>query len=255
MTIFHLTDQHIAPDGIPTHGIDVRANFLEGISLALDWQPDALVLSGDLCFEVGDESVYRWMKPHLDNLPFPWFVIPGNHDDSNLMTQVFDSQRLAHFSEGCFTARIADRPVIFLNSETGFLTKNQLAWFEARLAENPSEMSLVFIHYPPALCGMPFMDLNYPMQESSRKAFQEIVWRQPKPVYVFCGHYHAARTVALKNMLIHVTPSSYFQLDPRSEGFQIDHYRPAFRWISVKGDRVQSSIHYFRGHLAPDLPG
>ena len=253
MTIFQLTDAHIAPESEPTHGIDVRANFLAGLELAREWQPDAFVFSGDLCFETGDRSVYEWIKGHLDTLPFPYFVIPGNHDDSAAMTQVFDCQRLSHFLEGCFTARIGDHETIFLNTETGFLTENQTAWLDRRLAENVEKLVLIFMHYPPVRAGVRFMDLNYPMQEASRGAFQEVIFRQSKPVYVFCGHYHAARTVCLKNLVVHVTPSTYFQIDPRPEGFQIDHYRPAFRLITVEKDRVQSAVHYFQGHLAPDL--
>ena len=69
MTIFQLTDLHIAPPGVPTQGVDLRANFLAGLQEAKAWQPDALVISGDLCFEVGNESVYRWIKAQLADFP------------------------------------------------------------------------------------------------------------------------------------------------------------------------------------------
>lgn len=254
MTIFQLTDLHIAPLGTPTHGIDVRANFLAGLREAKQWLPDALVISGDLCFEVGDESVYRWVKEKLADFPAPYFVIPGNHDDSKMMAQVFDIQLLTDHESGCFTTKIGGRTVFFMNSETGFFTENQMVWLEKRFAESTEKQEMIFVHYPPIRCGLKFMDDNYPMQESSRDRFQKIVFGQPKPVHVFCGHYHAARSVGRKNLFVHVTPSTFFQLEPRAAEFTIDHYRPGFRWISEDNDRVQSSVHYFQGHLAPELP-
>jgi 3',5'-cyclic-AMP phosphodiesterase len=253
MKIFQLTDFHIAPEGVPTYGIDVRANFLAGLREMEKWSPDALVITGDLCFEVGEESVYQWILEKLNKISTPWFVIPGNHDDSKKMAQVFDYQSFTSFFEGCFTAKINQQTAIFLNSETGFFTENQLVWFEKKLAEQTHEQVIVFVHYPPIRCGVRFIDANYPMQESSRRQFQRIVFKQSKPVHVFCGHYHAARTIGIQNLTVHVTPSTFYQIDPRPADFQIDHYRPAFRWISVENDRVQSSVHYFQGHLSPEL--
>ncbi len=254
MTIFQLTDMHIAPDGVATNGIDVRANFLAGLRTAREWQPDALVLSGDLCFETGDESVYRWVKERLADFPVPFYVIPGNHDDASMMEQVFDLQRLANYEAGCFTAEIGGRRVLFMNSETGFFTEPQIDWLEKQLAELVENQAMIFVHYPPIRTGLRFMDENYPMQETWRMRFQSVVFRHPRPVHVFCGHYHAARSVGRKNLFVHVTPSTYFQIDPRPLTFQIDHYRPGFRWISEDGDRIQSSVHYFQGRLAPELP-
>ncbi len=248
MTIFQLTDLHIAREGADSSGIDVRGNFLRGLERAVELRPDAVVVSGDLCMDVGDAEIYDWVFAQLRGLPMPFFTIPGNHDDSAMMAQHIDYQRVSSFFEGCFAAQVAGHRLIFLNSERGFLTDEKLAWLDARLAETDL-LALVFIHYPPLLTGAKFMDTNYPMAVEWRRGFQKCVFRHPAPVSVFCGHYHAARTVCLKNMTVHVAPSTYFQIDPLVETFAIDHYRPGFRWIALEGERVQSSVHYFEGQF------
>ncbi len=67
MRIIQLTDLHIAEIGETTIlNIDVRAKFKSVLAEAKRLAPDLLVVTGDLCYQSGEKSIYQWVKRELD---------------------------------------------------------------------------------------------------------------------------------------------------------------------------------------------
>ena len=60
--------------------------------------------------DIIDEKIYRWIRAQLDQLPFPYELISGNHDDSVLMAEVFDQTHLLNGSELCAVVGVAQPP-------------------------------------------------------------------------------------------------------------------------------------------------
>ncbi|MFN7115270.1 MAG: metallophosphoesterase [Saprospiraceae bacterium] len=242
MRIIQLTDLHVGEEGAQSFGVDVRANFLKILQAAKALQPDRLVITGDLCLHTGVTVIYQWLKEHLDDSGIPYDVISGNHDDPALMAEVFDVQQSLRQGELYFNRECAGRTVLFLDTTVASMSEKQLEWLRRQLSLMQDD-AVIFMHHPPMLANMPWMDSKYPFRLTD--AFQEICFAHPYPINVFCGHYHIEKTVQQHNLTMHITPSCYFQIDPHALEFKIDHYQIALREIEIEGASLRHSVHYF----------
>jgi 3',5'-cyclic-AMP phosphodiesterase len=242
MRVIQITDLHIGQEGEDTYFVDVRENFRRIIAAVQERRPDYLVISGDLCYSQGESDIYHWIKAWLDQLQLPYEVIAGNHDDSTLIAQAFERQNELHSDGLYFQRKWGHKPVLFMDTSKYQLKTAQLDWLQAQLQALEGEDIALFIHHPPILIGTPFMDVHHPLQD--REPLQQILCAYPGQIDVFCGHYHVDRHLRWKNLLIHVTPSCFFQIDSHSEDFKVDHYRIAFREITFLPELTISAVHY-----------
>jgi Icc protein len=246
MKIIQITDLHIAGEGVNTNGVDVHQNFLDVLKAAKSLSPDLIVLSGDLCFDTADEGVYQWIKSHLDFIKVPYTVIGGNHDNSELMARVFNLEHLLITEELYYKRILGHHYLLFLETSSGVVSEEQLAWLEYELSRQEND-TVVFMHHPPLVAGVPHMDVNYPLR--NMEAVQEVFFNFRHHLSVFCGHYHVEKTLCVKNLTVHITPSTYFQMDWHSEKFKVDHFRIALREINLRQDGIVSStVVYFDGN-------
>ena len=251
MKIIQLTDLHLELKEETAFGIDTRANFLKILDDVLKCRADYLIITGDICFQDGDQEIYDWLKEHLDEQPMPYELIPGNHDSSILMAQTYGYQALIQEGEYYFAKRLGKANCIFLDSSRGEHSKAQLKWLERQLKQFDQQV-LLFMHHPPVKGGVPFMDNKYPLRD--REAVMEILHNHPHPVAVFCGHYHAEKTILSRNVMVQITPSCFFQIDSNFEDFKVDHHRIAFREIIIEEDMIRSELRYTQGIKIPQIP-
>lgn len=242
MRIIQLTDLHVGEAGEVGYEVDNRANFLKILKAAQALNPDFLVVTGDLCLKEGSMPVYQWIKGHLDSTGIPYEVISGNHDEPGMMAEVFNKQKDLHNGELYFSRKMGNYIIPFLDTTPGKMSQDQLNWLQNCLQTIDKE-SIIFMHHPPMLANMPWMDARYPFQ--MRDAIQEILLAHPYPIHVFCGHYHIEKTVQQRNLTMNITPSCYFQIDPHSLEFKIDHYKIALREIEIDDDIIRHSVHYY----------
>jgi len=245
MKIAQITDLHIDLDGQYPFNIDVRKNFLDILELAVKESPDHLVVTGDFCVDKGLEEIYLWIKSHLNQLPFSYDIIAGNHDDSVMMAHVFELEHLLNDDELYFAKKIGRTHCLFLDTSKGFHSENQLKWIKRQLKSN-TENLVVFMHHPPLKAGIPFMDEKYPLQDMH--AIQKIFFSYPHNISVFSGHYHIEKTVVHKNITLMVTPACYFQISQKSAEFSVDHHRIGMRMIELEGGMVCSTVRYLDGN-------
>lgn len=247
MKLIQITDLHVANEDEFTHGVNVRQNFLDILQAAQSFSPDHLILSGDLAFDTGNEQAYRWMKAHLDTLGIPYSIIAGNHDDTAIMANVFEVEPLLTEGELYYKLSLADnQQVLMLETAKGTMSSNQLSWLGNELAQLGGP-AIVFMHHPPVVGGVPHMDVNYPLR--NMEEVQEVLLRHPFPVYVFCGHYHVEKMLCMKNLTIHITPTTYFQMKWQQAEFQLDHLRIGLREIVLRPDGVlESTVVYYEGN-------
>ena len=244
MRIVQLTDLHLPPAGTRTElGIDTQSNFLDILPRALALQPDLLVLSGDLCYDVGASATYAWVREKMDATELPYAVIGGNHDDASLLGPAFGLT--VRQNEVYFVQPVGQHTVLFLDTALATVSDAQLDWLEAQLTALQGPV-LLFMHHPPFHVGMLFMDLTWPFRRSAD--LMAVLSRRPAPVYVFCGHYHTERVAHAGNVSVHITPSLYFQLDPELAHPAIEHTRMALRVIDFKESRLSTFVQYFDGH-------
>jgi Icc protein len=241
MRIVQLTDLHVGKEGENTYGVDVRQNFLQILEKAKAQDPDLLVISGDLCFDNGDASIYQWIKTQLEAAGLPYEIISGNHDDPQLIAKAFGRENLLKGQELYFKQRYEGRPVLFLDTTTYEMSAQQLQWLDQELQQIEGT-ALVFMHHPPLPSGVPFMDNKHSLK--NMEAVQEVFFRHPHPVQVFTGHYHVEKVVQKHNLTVYITPSCFFQIGQRSEEFEVDHYRIALRTIDWNNGCMMHAVHY-----------
>ncbi|MCU0565753.1 MAG: metallophosphoesterase [Oculatellaceae cyanobacterium Prado106] len=129
---------------------------------------DFLLLPGDLT-QHGEPDNHRWLADRLAQLPYPAYVIPGNHDiieragtegaiaaaDFPHYYQKFgydDPQTLYYSTEVLPGVRLIGLNSIFLDEQgkqigMGRLEKEQLDWLKSVLDQSQDELVLVMVHH------------------------------------------------------------------------------------------------------------
>jgi Icc protein len=242
MHLAQITDIHISADHQPVHEVDVVSNFEKVLQSVLsDEQVSHIVLTGDLCFQDGSISTMEWVKEKMEATGMPYYTIPGNHDDSVIMGQVFDMEASLHGSELYYNIEMEDLHLIFLDSGKGWISVDQLSWLKAvdSMIEKPS---LVFMHHPPVQ-AVPYMDANYALE--GREEVQRILSGLKHVRAVFTGHYHVGKTIQQHGLPpVHITPSTFFQLDDTDEEFRVGTKAVAWRKISWHNGQLQTSVKW-----------
>jgi len=165
----------------------------------------------------------------------------GNHDHLVRMTKVFNppdsdvSQDMLYFSR-----LISDKLLLFLDSSPYRIARQQLEWLQSKLTHYKKQV-LLFIHHPPLLCDCQFMDQHHALLNINE--VWKVLAKLPQIQHIFCGHYHAAKTVRRNNKFIHLTPSTIFQIDMENPHFTIEHTRPGWRIIHW-GEEIQTYVEY-----------
>ena len=244
MKIIQITDLHIDEEGSYPFDIDVRKNFIRILTYIKKQKPDHLVISGDLCYRDPKEEIKQWIKEVLDFSQLEYSIIAGNHDDSQMMAKIFNTQHLLNEGELYYARKIGKETVLFLDSAKGSLSTKQSNWLRRQL-KNATDDVLIFMHHPPIKAGIPFMDNRHPLQYIEK--IQKIFFDHPANIHVFCGHYHVEKTILLKNLSVHITPSCFFQIDHHSSEFKVDHHRIGYREIVLDNHALSSTVRYFNG--------
>jgi predicted phosphodiesterase len=168
-----VTDPHIAiPHTIwnhPSrfHQVEVSIPAMEAVLQHLErLNLDFLLLPGDLT-QHGERENHLWVQQRLALLPFPAYVIPGNHDVPYLLSteRAIGFQEFPYYyrqfgyenTEQLYYSRqlLPGVQLIALNSnqfdeegkQRGYLDQAQLLWLEERLQENKDKLVLVMIHH------------------------------------------------------------------------------------------------------------
>lgn len=241
MRIIQITDLHIGTPEERPFEIDIRANFIKILTAIKAVPHDLLVISGDLCLHDGDVEIYLWIKQQLDGLQLNYLVIPGNHDNQEMMFDVFDLQQKLEHQTLFLTSSSEEPPIVLLDSGSGQLEDTTLQLLQAYLQAHPRPICL-FMHHPPLKMGVPYMDSRYALREP--EPLLKLLTGHPYPISIFTGHYHVEKSVRWQNLDVHVTPSCYFQIDWRQQHFAVDHHRIAYRQIDWDGATLQHAVVY-----------
>ncbi len=166
MKFVHITDIHLGKEGehlnggVPSERLDA---CLKDITR---WHPDTsfAVISGDLS-EFAEESSYRFLKSRLESLPFPCFLMIGNHDERATFLSVFENH--PQDQHGFIQHRHETDEKVFLfldttkdgaNVHEGQLCTNRLEWLKVQLIDAGDKPTYLFIHHPPFDIGIPWID-------------------------------------------------------------------------------------------------
>lgn len=207
-----MTDIHVgfAPDEKPEELNLTRFRATLQRLLGGPNRPDMLVLSGDIT-DHGDAASFAKTADLLRDVPFPILPMVGNHDSRAGLLGAFPQVQPA---EGGFLHYVVDAGlglrVICLDTledgrHGGAFCEARARWLANRLAEAPDQATLIFMHHPPVVAGIDWMDPspNEPWMERLR----EVLEGQSQVQAIHCGHLHRQITTQFAGIPLSVTPS------------------------------------------------
>lgn len=264
-----ISDPHIAlPETVwqnqqRFHLVEVsQAAFEQAIAHLEQLGIDALLLPGDLT-QHGEHANHQWLQEYLSQLPFPTYVVPGNHDvihaqaTEEVLGLAEFPQRYAAFGYGSATQPWYSQELtpglqlIGLNSnqfnaageQLGYLDEAQLVWLAETLEELRDRVVLVMVHHntvehlPDQLThplGRRYMLDNAPQVRE--------VLRQGGVSLTLTGHLHV-QDVAQQDGLWEIATGSLVS------------YPHPYRWVELTQDETGSVQVQVQSFFIDRVPG
>jgi Icc protein len=240
LDIAFFSDIHIPSDERRTEDRQIREKFLYVLGDALRVKCDLIVISGDLGQHQGCVHSYQWIHRVLSEQAIPYLIIPGNHDQAELLEKVFPAFTLQG-GKLFYYIKLGDWRFAFLDSSPDRVSIEQVEWFENLIAKAQKDESWALVmHHPPVLCNCLYMDTHFPLVDSA--PLLDVIMRHSQIKHVFCGHYHIGKELDISDTTkLHLTPSSWFQIDENNPEFSVSDERIGYRLITLDGVNLYTS--------------
>jgi 3',5'-cyclic-AMP phosphodiesterase len=176
-------------------------------------RPDAVLLSGDLV-EHAEDDEYDQVRELIAPIDAPVYVLPGNHDDRAALRRHFDLPGVSG-DPVQYAAELGPLRLVVLDTtrpgeDPGALDEERLSWLDAELGSAPEAPTVLAMHHPPLITGIPALDvIGLPAQDCG--ALAAVVERHPQVRRVVAGHMHRAITAVLAGRAVLAVPSTYMQ--------------------------------------------
>jgi 3',5'-cyclic AMP phosphodiesterase CpdA len=242
------------------HLVEVSIPALELILENLKQQKlDFLLLPGDLT-QHGERENHAWLQKRLSQLPFPVYVVPGNHDVPNLIA---DERTIGLRDFPHYYAQFGyDNPdqlyyscevlpgvqLIGLNSnqfdesgkQLGRLDEQQLVWLEQVLQESKDKLVLVMVHHNVVehLPGQAHHQMGRRYMLDNAPELLKIL-KEAEVNLVFTGHLHV-QDVACHEGVYDITTGSLVSYPHPYRIFELRTDDQGKRWLQIDSYRVES---------------
>ena len=210
MLIAQMTDIHIgfAPDERPEEYNRVRFRATLKRVIESPNPLDMLIISGDIT-DNGDLDSFEKTAALLNECPFPVWPMVGNHDTREALVEAFPQVQLndgfLHYVLEQDGLRILLLDTLENGRHGGAFCERRQAWLEARLNEAPNTPTLIFMHHPPVVSGIEWMDPA--PGETWVQRFGAAVEGRRQILAIHCGHLHRTLATSFRGIPLGVTPS------------------------------------------------
>jgi 3',5'-cyclic AMP phosphodiesterase CpdA len=207
-----LSDAHVRDDDAQPERM--FADAVRDVA-ALAPAPAAVLVSGDLT-EHGSPHEYERVRELLSDLAVPVHVLSGNHDNRESLRASFPlpggdgAGEDYRYSTRCGPLRLVAVDTTDPGHVEGRLGAERLAWLDARLAEEPEAPTVVAMHHPPLLLGIPAWDA-IGLPDADRAALGEIIAGHSQVRRVLAGHVHRAALGSVGGCPVFTCPSTWIQ--------------------------------------------
>jgi DNA repair exonuclease SbcCD nuclease subunit len=190
---------------------------------------DFVMFTGDVVEDATKQN-YTDFFTTLTTLKWPSLMAFGNHDLAQQRADMSE-QEILDFVKACNPTYTFDRTyyaftpkkdfrVIVLNltvpnSTSGEISKEQLAFLDNELKNNPNKVIVIFQHHPVI---EPFHSSTH--QVSNAKEYLDVIQKYKNPILIASGHYHAAKITRAGNVIHMSSPA-------------LVTYPNAFRLVSI----------------------
>jgi 3',5'-cyclic-AMP phosphodiesterase len=241
----HLSDPHLGGEWFDDQSVARFAAAIESVR-AVRPQPDAVLLTGDLADHATDEE-YEQLREFLAPLGAPFYVLPGNHDDREALRRNFDvpggDSEPVRYSVDLGPLRLVALDSTLPGRDSGALEGDQLDWLDAELAAAPEQPTLIAMHHPPIVIGVPAWD-EIGLAAADRLALGAVIERHQQVRRLACGHFHSTITGELAGRGVLVVPSTYVQtrLDFSVRELELTSELPGFAMHAVFDGELVSHV-------------
>lgn len=192
-----ISDPHLRLDGPDDENSGPALSAAVDRVLALDQRPDAVLVTGDIA-NSGDPREHERARELLAPLPMPVHLVAGNHD-------LFAERQRYAVRVGALRLVTCDTSIH--GRDDGAL---DVEWLAERLEEERGTPTIVAMHHPPILVGLPWLD-EIGLPEADRTALAELLARSPQVKRVVAGHVHRTLTGTLGGCAVVTCPSTNIQ--------------------------------------------
>lgn len=228
LRIAQITDIHLTEhDGDTLQGVDTGESLrrvLAAIS-ALSPQPSLIIASGDLVQTANSRS-YSRLKSIFCDTNIPVYVLPGNHDDAEMMQQHLLGGSVKYQSK----LSLNGWSMLFLDSTIkqqhhGVVSEKEQTLLEKNIGSGLNQPALIALHHP-TINSCP----SFGCRLNNKDKFITYLKQQPSIKAVIAGHTHLVAEDIDAQLAQYTTPSTFAQIthsesaDPTgTEDFWISH--------------------------------
>ncbi len=223
MLIVQISDLHITTPSKKAYGV---ASTGDNLSLCVDHinqlkpQPDLVLVTGDICNENSFDELIN-AKNLLDELNYPYYVMPGNHDTRNDLTAVFGTVHCpVSFEENnpsSFISYIIDYKALRMiaidstikGKSGGELCKNRLAWLKDQLDKEQNKPTIIIMHHPPIKLGVFETDMDIFI---GTEKLGKLLNNYSNIKAILSGHIHRHTHTLWSNTVVITAPSTSMEL-------------------------------------------
>ena len=189
MRILQISDFHLRGDGKLSFQVVDTASFLKSTKAHLE---HVFALDGQKP-DSGDEKAYLMVYEALSSFNVPVYAVPGNHDRRDRMVRILKGWTIPNPQTApflCYAVQTEEARLLFLDtlnpgSHAGHMREAELAWLDNELQSNKNVPTLIFMHHPPFITGLPAMDEPFENREEMRTVLMKAPWAR-----LCCGHMH-----------------------------------------------------------------
>jgi 3',5'-cyclic-AMP phosphodiesterase len=245
--VAQITDMHLGAErGARLAGMDTDASLALVVAMVKGAarKPDLILATGDLSMD-GSVASYCRVRQVLDDFQVPWFWLPGNHDDAEVMRTT-----LGGAEEMVRSVLIGGWQIILLDSTVpgrvgGSLGADELQRLDALLRERPAAHALVCLHHPPVPIGCAWLDEQKVADGAQMLALLD---DHPHVRGVLWGHVHQEFERKTGALSLLSTPSTCIQFAAGSDRFRLAALAPGMRWLDLHTDgRIDTHVQRVQG--------
>lgn len=227
--LLQVSDCHLARDPTADYrGRNADAGLERLTDSARRWAPDLLVLTGDLSEDASVESYCR-VRDWARRIECPVSWIPGNHDERDAMSPVFDE---AGFDSGPLVETGAWQLVLldsaWPNDPGGELDETRLRALDEIDEGRPVG---IFVHHQPIPVGAAWID-KVGMRSAERLWAR--VRQLPSIRFIAFGHVHQRFRQQVEGVECLACPSTAANSLPATPRFTPGETTPMARWFVLE---------------------
>ncbi len=236
--VIQITDLHLPEhDGDTLAGAKTLSTFQQTIKkIKEDSLPaDLIIATGDIVQNATSPHGYETFREHIEPLGIKTLVIPGNHDDSEILKNTLKDGLISftpHFIMDNWQFIMLDSSIP--HAVNGHLKPDDLDEVDRLLTENPNLHTLIAMHHQPMPIGCRWLDICENGAIDNGNELFSIVEKHDNAKIVTWGHVHQDFISSRNNVHLLGTPSTCIQFKPRQIDFCLDKVPPGYRWIELE---------------------